>query len=150
MTAARLGPDAVNKGGRCYIGWDQDFVWVMEQVQDPLVDPKARGFFEAVLEILYRLSDGASTSDAFRASMDVWNYWIDFWTKSTDPDAPLVLQHMIHDRDSQKLIGDETASVTVGVPPSWWVIQAIGAVAPIMVMVAILGSQEAKKVGILV
>lgn len=150
VTAAGLGPDAVNnKGARCYIGWDETFTWIMEQEQDPLVDPKARGFFEAVLEILYRLTDGASTSEAFRASMDVWNYWINFWTRSTDPDAPLVLQHMIHDRDHQKLIGDQMATVTLGIPAAWWPVSAIMGIAPLVVIAAVVAAEEGRKAGIL-
>lgn len=152
VTAARLGPDAVGKGARCYIGYDKDFTWIMDVVQDPLLNLYARGFFEAVLEILYRLMAGDTTAEAYRASMDVWNYWIDYWTRSTDPSAPLVLQWLIHDRDSQKLIGDAMATVTVAeiIPALWWAFQAVGAVAPIMIVAAVLGTREAEKAGILV
>lgn len=150
VTAARLGPDAVGKGALCYIGYAKDFTWIMDTIQDPLLNLYARGFFEAVLEILYRLMDGATTGDAFKASMDKWNSWIDYWSRSTDSAAPSVLQGLIHDRDCQKLIGNETATITEVIPATWWMLQAVGAVAPLMIVAAVLGAEEGKKAGILV
>lgn len=150
ITAARLGPDAVGKGCRTYIGYDKEFGWVMDVIQDPMLDSYARSFYEPVLELLYRLMDGATAGDAFKASMDKWNSWIDYWSRSTDSAAPSVLQGLIHDRDCQKLLGDETATITIGISSLWWVVQLAGAVTPLLFAVATIGSEEARKAGIVI
>jgi hypothetical protein len=151
ITAYRLGPDAVNnKGCLTYIGYADTFGWVQTNMSlDPLSDTLARSFFEAVLAVLNRLIDGASTGDAFKASMDTWNFWIDFWSRSTDPDAAVVLQWLIHDRDCMKLIGDESATVAAAVPSLWWLLQGIGAAMPMAIPAIVVGGAEANKLGYL-
>ena len=115
-----------------------------------MLDVYAVSFFDPVLELLYRLMDGASTADAYRASIDKWNYWIDYWSRSEDPNAPLVLQWLLSDRDCQKLIGDPAATITVGIPVEWWIAEAIGAAVPLIVTAAMIVRQEVEKAGILV
>jgi hypothetical protein len=145
LTAAELGPDAVAKGCKTYMGYDEVFGWVMERIQDPLADRYARGFFEPVLELLYRLAGGSSAGDAYRASIDKWNYWIDYWSRSTDPAAPEVLSWLINDRDHQKLLGDETATVTVAVPiPTYIVMTVLGSL-PVLVTAGIALYSELSK-----
>jgi hypothetical protein len=116
LTANVLGPDMVRKGARCYIGYRVEFTWVQERVQDPLADRYGRAFFEPVLELIYRLADGRTAADAFRASVDRWNYWIDYWTRSGDVAAPLMVAFLLHDRDGQVLLGDGSATVTAPAP----------------------------------
>jgi hypothetical protein len=149
ITAARLGPDSVAKGCTTYIGYAETFEWTQEAVQDPLADKYGKSFYEPVLELIYRLADGATTGEAFKASLDKWNYWIDYWSRSTDPYAPQVLMLLLHDRDCQKLIGDETASVVSVVPTPWWLLMGLG-FAPVGAVVAIAGSEELRKMGVIV
>jgi len=119
VTAKELGPDAVeNKGCVTYIGYSEPFGWIFSPpAGDPLVDPYARGFFEP--------------GDAFRASIDVWNRWIDFWSGSPDPMAPWILQWLIHNRDVQKLIGNETATVAVPTALPWNLLALTLGMAPV-------------------
>jgi len=129
ITGARLGPDMVNeKGATSFLGYKEVFVWVQSAFQDPLNDPYGKAFFEPVLEIIYRLADGYTTREAYNASMAKWNYWIDYWTKSEDENAPIVLQLLIHDRDVQVLIGSEEARITRTVPEiPWWMVATLTA-----------------------
>jgi len=115
LCGAELGPDIIEKGGWCYIGYKDVFMWVQERYGDPLADRIARAFYEPVLEILYSLADGYTAGDAYRHSIDRWNHWIDYWSRMDDPLAPLVLQCLIHDRDCQVLYGDENAKISVPV-----------------------------------
>jgi hypothetical protein len=149
ITAAELGPDSVNnKGAVCYMGYADTFSWTQERLQDPLADRYGISFFEPVLELIYRLADGATTGEAFKASLDKWNYWIDYWSRSTDPFAPAVLMLLLHDRDCQKLIGDETARVASAIPWPWWLLQMGFGLAPVGAVVAISGSEELRKMGV--
>jgi len=129
ITGAKLGPDMVNnKGATSFIGYKEVFVWVQSDFQDPLKDPYGKSFFEPALEIIYRLADGYTAREAYNTSMSKWNYWIDYWTKSDDPYAPVVLQLLIHDRNAQVLIGSEEARVTRTVPEiPWWLVATLTA-----------------------
>jgi len=150
ITAARLGPDAVNnKGARTYIGYADTFGWVQADMNaDPLVDTYAKGFYDAVLGLLGKLTDGASTGDAYKASMDIWNYWVNFWSGSTDPNAAAVLQWLLHDRDCQKLLGDGSVTVAMAAPVTpglWWLLQVLGAAMPMVIPAIVIGGAEADK-----
>ena len=147
-TAKILGPDTVNvKGGVCYIGYSDVFVWVQEAFQDPLVDKYARGFFEPVLELIYRLADGYTTGEAFRASIDKWNEWIDYWSRSPDPWAGVMVMHLVWDRDHQKLIGDEAARVSSAIPWLWWPLALALGMIPVGVVGATIYTEEARRMG---
>lgn len=114
-TGRRLAPDAAQKGALAVFAWDVDFTWVAD---GPPPNPKAQGFFEAVNAISNALADGGTARDAMDLSLAAWSRWIDHWVGSDDPYAPLVVQHMLHNRDGQRLFGDVSARVTVpGVPP---------------------------------
>ena len=112
----QLGPDMIRKGARAFIGYKKPFVWAMAAIGDPLADPYGKGAFEPVLELIYRLVDGRTAGEAYNASMDKWNQWINHWSRSTDPVAPLVLQTLINNRDCQVLLGDQNATIAAPAP----------------------------------
>jgi hypothetical protein len=116
LTANRLGPSIVNKGGLAYFGWVVSFTWVVQEDYDPATDRYAGGFFEAVNAISNTLADGGTTRAAMDASIAVWNRWIDYWTRSDDPYASEVVKWMVYDRDGQRLLGAEDARIHVPVP----------------------------------
>jgi len=110
-----LAPSAVQKGALAVFAWAVDFTWVA--VTDPDVDNYARGFFEAVNVISNALADGRTAGRAMDLSMATWERWIDFWVASEDPYASLIVQHMLHDKDGQRLFGDPSARLTVLAAP---------------------------------
>jgi len=111
----RLSPSAVSKGATTVFGWVVDFTWIA--VEDPVTDPFAAGYFESVNAISNALVDGKTTGEAMNLSLASWNQWIDYWTRSVDPYASMVIQYMIHDRDGQKLFGSNSARITEPMPP---------------------------------
>jgi hypothetical protein len=148
----QLGPDTIRKGARTFIGYKKPFVWAMAAIGDPLADPYGKGAFEPVLELIYRLADGRTAGEAYNASMDKWNQWIDQWSRSTDPVAPLVLQTLVNDRDCQVLLGDQDATIAAPAPampipvPAPTAIQVplsmIIGLAPIAVIGAVIAGNE--------
>jgi hypothetical protein len=149
LTGQNLGPDMVNnKGAWCYIGYKVTFTWVQEKLIDPLLDKYAKSFFEPVLEIIERLADGKTTGEAFKASIERWNYWIDYWSKSNDRFASLVVSLLKLDRDGQVLIGDENARIVSVVTIPWFLLMAVGASAPVGAVIGVVGTEELKKAGI--
>jgi hypothetical protein len=149
ITAARLGPDSVAKGCTTYMGYAETFEWSQEVAQDPLVDRVGKSFFEPVLELIYHLAAGEATGVAFKASLDKWNYWIDYWSRSTEAYAPQVLMLLLHDRDCQKLIGDETATVVSAIPTPWWFLSMLGTL-PLIAVGGVMVSEESRKIGLIV
>jgi hypothetical protein len=98
----RLGPDTANKGAKAVHCWAVDFIWVASG--DP-PDDYSKGYFEAVNEIWYAHVDGYLPKEAHDRSIAIWNKWIDYWIQSDDEYASLIVQHMINDRDGQRLYG---------------------------------------------
>jgi hypothetical protein len=149
LTGQQLGPDMVrNKGAWCYIGYRVEFAWVQAAYIDPLMDRYGKAFFEPVLEIINRLADGYTTGAAYKSSIDKWNYWINYWSGSRDPVAPLVLQLLLWDRDGQVLIGDENARITLIPYPLSWIPSIVGAIAPIGAVLGSIAMEELRKSGV--
>ena len=111
----RLAPSAVSKGATAVFGWEVDFTWIA--AEDPATDPYAVGYFESVNAISNALAYGKNTKEAMDLSIVAWNQWIDYWTRSVDSYASMVVQYMIHDRDGQKLFGSTSARITMPVTP---------------------------------
>ncbi len=111
----RLAPSAVSKGATTVFGWVVDFTWIA--VEDAATDPYAQGYFESVNAVSNALVEGKTTGEAMNLSLASWNNWIDYWTRSVDPYASMVIQWMIHDRDGQKLFGSNSARITTPMPP---------------------------------
>jgi len=151
LTGRELGPDIVSKGGRCYMGYNEEFIWVQERAVNPLEDRLGRPFFEPVLEICKRLADGETAGRAFRASIDKWNYWIDYWSRQRDPVAAVVVMMLKWDRDAQVLYGDENAVAAQPAPPAVTVAWATTAVAmaltPLIIPLSTSIYEEASKSG---
>jgi hypothetical protein len=114
-----LGPDTASKGALAVHCWAVDFTWVAEG--PPETDVYAQGFFEAVNEIAKAHAEGQLPNVAHERSLAIWNWWIDYWFASEDPNASLVVQHMIDDRDGMRLfgIGDSPSNppvTEIGIP----------------------------------
>jgi len=111
----RLAPSAVSKGATTVFGYTVDFTWIA--VEDPVTDPYAAGYFESVNAISNALVEGKTTGEAMNLSLASWNQWIDYWNRSVDPYASMVIQYLIHDRDGQKLFGSNSARITAPITP---------------------------------
>jgi len=144
LTGAQLGVDMVNKGAETFIGYREEFVWVQERMVNPLDDRIGRAFFEPVEQIIRSLADGRTTGDAYRASIDRWNYWIDYWSRQGTPEASIVVMFLVHDRDCQVLYGSTTAVVAPAYAPAppplpLAVAEALTALTPFIIPVAGIG-----------
>jgi hypothetical protein len=83
--------------------------------------------------------------------MDKWNQWINYWSRSTDPTAPLVLQTLINNRDCQVLLGDQNATITTPAPaPAPTAIQVplsmILGLVPIAAVGAVIAGNELRRI----
>jgi len=101
LTANGLGPEIMNQGAVAYAGFNISWTWISENVDgDPYEDLYALGFYQSANELWMALLDGADFIEAVQASIDMYNYWIDYWWDN--PGAPWsqdAIQWLLYDRD---------------------------------------------------
>lgn len=63
-----LGPDLVRKGARCFLGYDDDFLWVInsDHAVTPWNDEDAAACLMPVMDSLNALLDGCKASEALK------------------------------------------------------------------------------------
>ncbi len=113
LTGQKLSKDIIGAGGEAFLGYNEEFGFVVSPPYIPATDPKARGFMEAGNAIALSLLRGYSVGDAYNAGVKKFNDWIAYWEKSTDPLAPLILTWLESDRDSLVAWGNSTARLSV-------------------------------------
>jgi hypothetical protein len=115
LTARELGGDIVRKGARAYVGYSEEFTWVLYDrytcAYDTYNDRYCKWFFTPVRVLLERIADGATAGEANASSIAEWNFGISYWLENpeNDPNAGLVLYYLTWDRDAQTLLGDFNA-----------------------------------------
>jgi hypothetical protein len=115
LTARELGEDIVRKGARAYVGYNEEFAWIVYDrytcAYDTYNDRYCKWFFTPVRVLLERIADGATVGEANAGSIAEWNFGVSYWTENpeNDPNAGLVLYYLVWDRDAQTLLGDFNA-----------------------------------------
>jgi hypothetical protein len=115
LTARELGEDIVRKGARAYVGYNEEFAWVVYDrytcAYDTYNDRYCKWFFTPVRVLLERIADGATVGEANASSIAEWNFGVSYWLENpeNDPNAGLVLYYLVWDRDAQTLLGDFNA-----------------------------------------
>jgi len=113
LTANLLGPAMIANGAKSYGGFNISWTWLSEGpvMGDPYNDKYARGFYESTNELWTTLCDGATFGDALKASIAKYNYWINHWYNSSDPNKNELIKWLVHDRDGLVGLGDMSATV---------------------------------------
>lgn len=121
LNGRNLVPDAVEKGAKAVIGYNQTFGWVQTGT-NPLTDTHASGTAEAVQALVKAMADGKTAQEEVQASTDVWNQQIAKWQASDDPYAAEVVKWALSNRDAQVLSGDPSARLFLPAGPTGRVI----------------------------
>lgn len=99
-----LGPSAVNKGAVSFLGYNEDFTFVItdtpENRANPLLDESARGFFESHNAAPISYIRGNALGNSYYASQDTFDYWIKVW-EAIDSEVASIL---LYDKDHQVMI----------------------------------------------
>jgi len=107
-TATKLGHTAVDKGCRCYFGWLQDFVVIIdESYKDPLQDPYAGSFLRPVINgmnimmtsFIYGKEIKEIAEDVYSTVIDSFNAEIQHWREVDSTTASQMLTYLYWDRD---------------------------------------------------
>ena len=113
LTARRLGKDIIDKGGQCYIGWYEEYIFMVSKGPSD-DDPYQQAFLKPISDALNLLADGKKTGEVVNWLYNRYTELIKEW-ENIDPEAAHYLKH---DRDSLRIYGDEEAQVTKpGEPP---------------------------------
>jgi hypothetical protein len=113
LTAQLLGPSMISKGGLAYIGSYETWTWVdSDGAGDPYADIYAKCFFESANAIAIALLNGKTVGEATAMGMERYSYWIDWWGRSTDANAPEIIKWLIWDKENTRQLGLAEASAT--------------------------------------
>ncbi|OGG07177.1 hypothetical protein A3D05_01785 [Candidatus Gottesmanbacteria bacterium RIFCSPHIGHO2_02_FULL_40_24] len=91
-TGKELGPAAIKKGAKSYIGYDEVFVFYQTEGQEnyPLKDKRAGQFLEPAFEVSYSLLRKSSPKTAYRNSQKAFKKNIDSLISSKSKELYLV------------------------------------------------------------
>jgi len=107
LTANLLGPSIISNGAKAYAGFRVSWTWITSSTDiDPYTDHYGKGYFESANELWISLCNGATFGEALQASVDKYNYWINYWLSGDDPIKEEVAKWLIHDRDGLVGLGN--------------------------------------------
>ncbi|MBN1902057.1 hypothetical protein JW926_12105 [Candidatus Sumerlaeota bacterium] len=102
-TAAKLGPDTVKKGARCYAGYTENFILVWDERQTRIDEFNLFPESDSVFDIM--MARGATAKEAFEAAINAFNFAI-----NKVPNT-VAATYLTWDREHLKLIGNPSAKI---------------------------------------
>jgi hypothetical protein len=150
LSASVLGEEAVKAGALAYLGW-RDLLWVMVvRSEIPDVASWDEACWDACLAGVVKLLDGGSAREAREETYKRFSYWIDYYNAHRDPYGIWLITQwvLLTDRDGFVQLGNPDARVASPTHPLWFALQLAGAVAPIGVVLGVVGSEELRKAGV--
>lgn len=115
-SAKLLGKKSVESGCKAFIGYMDDFVFVIEadKLSRPLNDKTARLFLEPANYVVMALLKGHTTGEANHRSKDLYKQTIQkLATSETTRENSEVLPFLVWDYSHQVCLGDTTSTVAV-------------------------------------
>lgn len=113
-TASSLGPSAVKKGAKTFIGYTEDFVFLIDnsRTANPLKDEFAKPFLTASNQIIKSLLNGRTALEAHQRSQKVFDEQIESLQKSdAPPEAQHLLPWLFWDKTIQTILGEKNAQI---------------------------------------
>jgi hypothetical protein len=118
-TARELGPSLIRAGAASYIGWKEDFVWVMDadKATTPWNDEWASPVILPVVGCMNDVLDGKTTGEAFD------NMLAGFTQAAVEEDEDIIKSCIIFNKANAVLLGDRNAriratpKIKVPIPP---------------------------------
>lgn len=112
-TAETLGPATIANGAKAFIGFDQDFIfWINEHALYPIGDTLARPFMLPIMKVIRSLAAGRTTGEAYKDSKNIFREQIRLWNSKNTLKAKLITNALRHDLDSFVLLGDRSVTVS--------------------------------------
>lgn len=113
-SAEILGPVCVKAGARAYIGYTDDFAFMIaaEKITKPLEDKSARLFLEPSNQVAISLLKGNTTGKAYKSSQDVFRRNINhLLTSESSQEEKEALPYLLWDIRHQVCLGNQDAGL---------------------------------------
>ena len=119
LTAVSLGPDLVNNGAKAFLGYKDDYIWVMDAdlASTPWADGSAGTILMPVIDGMNALLDGKTAGEALDVELQ------GYLTNAEAEEDDLVRSCLEFNHDNAVLLGDTSArvrsrpSITIPLPP---------------------------------
>lgn len=109
LTGNRLGPTLIQSGAKAFIGYDDLWYWVADDInRDAYRDKAAEPFFRGAHEVIYGLLRGETVGQAYQSAINKYNAYIDQYD-SVDAE---ITKYLLWDRDILLVLGDTSARLT--------------------------------------
>jgi hypothetical protein len=118
QTGAVLGPDLVQNGTLCFMGYDDDIIWIADSDywNQPWNDPNAALCLGPIISSLQALLDGQTCAEAFAIEQAGF-----LENAAASSDFPLLRDCLTFNAAHSIILGDETATVRprprISLPP---------------------------------
>lgn len=113
-SAKVLGKESIEKGCKSYIGYDDDFVFSIEndKVTRPLQDKTAEVFLKPSNQIAISLLKGNTTGESCKRSKELYRKQIlEYMTSEATTEQKELIPLLLWDHDHQVCLGDQTARI---------------------------------------
>ncbi len=114
-SAKVLGLKAVDAGAKCFIGYDDAFIFASDKncsAGRELDDELALPFLDSSNQIVFSLLDGRTSGEAYEKSQAFFRKWIEhFSTSAAPPGSEAIVSWLMWDMFCQKIKGDHNARI---------------------------------------
>ena len=118
LTGKQLGPAVIKKNGNAYTGFIIEWMWAYTEDEkgdfkypDPYDDPIAKMFFTSANMVPNTVLHGRTINEAYQASIEEYNHWIDTLFKSDIENAGQLIGLLAVDRDGMILLSKTKPSL---------------------------------------
>ncbi len=112
-SAKVLGKNAVKSGAKCFIGYDDLFVFIFDKncsAGRELEDMSAKPFLESSNQVPLSVLGGKSCGEAYEKSQSYFNKWIEYFSSSASPPgSEAIVSWLVWDMFCQKIEGDKNS-----------------------------------------
>lgn len=121
-TPGGLAESIAESGALASIGYSAEFI--IGLAIEPYPESKiTQSLCEPDCEIELSLADGKNCVEAFEASDEKTEWWLEWWRSSGYPDADLIIWSLLSNQNAKMLYGVPEAQVTIQAPPvSLWTV----------------------------
>ena len=113
-SAKKLGRESVKKGCEAYLGYDEDFVFMVDDdsILKPVSDKIAEMFLKPSNQVAISLIKGSTTGEADKKSKEVFKKNIQQLMLSTTPNWQKdLIPYLLWDYNHQVCLGNQTARI---------------------------------------
>ena len=108
LTAEQLGPDLISRGAKAFLGWLDDYLWIIDkgQAATPWNDELAAPCIFPVIDGLNSLLDGDTAGEAYQNQIDSYTRY------AGNMDDGLIKDLVLFNQSNFVLYGDPSAKIT--------------------------------------